>query len=1016
MKQCRLVHEARDKCAFIRENCPDEESGLFSYLNLYYCTLPHVKPIAFIILVVWLAVLFATIGIAASDFFSPNLNTLSTVLGMSEALAGVTFLAIGNGSPDVFSTFAAMSSHSGSMAIGELMGAAGFITAVVAGSMALVRDFKVEKTFIRDAGLFTVAACFSMVFLADGNLRLWECCVMIAFYVIYVIFVGVWDLVEHRNEDRRRRQSAARSQFLNSTGDLEVPENANNASSGGIERFRDEEDFDALERGASPGPEALENDESEEERDHAAALASEVSAGMRVMRPRGSRRNTLTPIRPSLVGAMEFRSVLNSLQKSTGSQRPIHLRRYSDEPSAGDAIPQVDGVGSSRIPSAAEGRPSLAYHDAGSELVELVDGPQDLHDSPPTASPSRVRAVSMNAAGGSNVTDSAAYSVAVIRNVGVMGATPTFPQHLQVPGEPPHSQGTPIVAVTPPAFTDGQSRDSSVDRLRSTKSQGLPRLDHNGDSFPGAKHLQGDFFSSRGRLAADSPIDSPRTRRSIERPRLQIPNIASRDSSQSRGHSQSPSVRFPAYTDSPLPIDSRRGSVQPSIVLFDPVRDAASSYSQLSEVEEPPIKWWPYKVLPDPRLIISTLFPTLSGMKDKSWLDKILSVASTPSVFLLAITLPVVDASAEGDNEEAEIRPPHHRHDSRPRSTRSSTLIPDPPSDSSDQPETEWQRYRRATLTRDRSPSIRKHSTGRYGINGGHNIADLALSTEHLRHHSADSSLSPHKQHEVRQTSTDIDLIGAETHEGSEPKDWNRWLLSVQIFTAPLFVAIIIWANTDARNPRFLVKLILYSLLVSLPFYGLLLLTTSASTPPKNRVWFCFVGFVVAVSWIATIANEVVGVLKCLGVVFGISDAILGLTIFAVGNSLGDLVADVTIARLGSPMMALSACFGGPMLNILLGIGIGGLYMTITEAHHHHEKHPDKRFKYKPYQVEISGTLIISGISLIMTLLGLLIIVPWNKWMMTRKIGYGLITLWCVTTAVNLAVEVSGVWDYPSSL
>ena len=59
-------------------------------------------------------------------------------------MAGVTFLAFGNGSPDVFSRFAAMKSHSGSLAIGELVGAAGFITTVVAGSMALVSHLKLQ--------------------------------------------------------------------------------------------------------------------------------------------------------------------------------------------------------------------------------------------------------------------------------------------------------------------------------------------------------------------------------------------------------------------------------------------------------------------------------------------------------------------------------------------------------------------------------------------------------------------------------------------------------------------------------------------------------------------------------------------------------------------------------------------------------------------------------------------------------------------------------------------------------
>ncbi|KAG9241484.1 Sodium/calcium exchanger protein-domain-containing protein [Calycina marina] len=1019
--ECRLVHEAEDKCAFIRENCSDEEAGLFSYLNLYYCTLPNAKPVGFIILVVWLAVLFSTIGIAASDFFSVNLNTLATVLGMSEALAGVTLLAIGNGSPDVFSTFAAMSSHSGSMAIGELMGAAGFITTVVAGSMALVRDFDVEKTFVRDAGLFMVAASFSMVFLADGNLRLWECCIMIGFYVVYVIFVGIWDWVEHRNEDRRKRQAAARSQFINSTGELEVADNVSSTNSGGMVRYRDEEDFDALERGSSPGPELLDIGESDKDRGHAAALASEVAAGMRVMRPRGNRRNTLTPIRPSLVGALEFRSVLNSLQRSAGYQRPIYLRRYSDDPSAGGAIHQLDGQGSTRISSGVEGRPNLTFDldNYGSDAVADSDERQGLHESPPIASPSRGRAVSMNTAAGSKKTDPAAYTVAAIKNVGVLGTTPVFPQHLQVPGESPNAHTTPTVAVTPTS-TDGRSRTSSLDRSRSRsrsqsrQSQGP--LNPHGDSIPEAKNFQSGIFSSRDRLATESPIYSPRTNRSTECPRLQIPNVTSRGSSRSRSNSQSPLVRFPVYTDSQLPIDSRRGSAAPSIILFDPNHDTGSRYTNVLEEEESPIRWWPYKLLPDPYLIFSMLFPTLSGMRDKTWLDKLLSVASAPSVFMLAITLPVVDASGESEHNEPETQPSHHRIDSQSRSTRSSTLIPDSTDDSvGKQLETEWERYRRSTLTRDRSPSVRKFSGGRHGITGGHNIADLVISTEHLHERSHGSSMVPIEQNETRRVLNDLDLVGNETKESLEPKDWNRWLLSLQIFTAPLFVAVIIWANTDERNPRFLIKLILYSLLVSLPFYGILILTTSADKPPKNRVIFCFVGFVVAVSWIATIANEVVGVLKCLGVIFGISDAILGLTIFAVGNSLGDLVADVTIARLGSPMMALSACFGGPMLNILLGIGIGGLYMTITDANHHHEKHPDKHIKYKPYQVEISGTLIISGVSLILTLLGLLIIVPYNKWMMTRKIGYGLIALWCVTTIVNLVVEISGAWDNPIS-
>jgi len=958
--------------------------------------------------------LFSTIGIAASDFFCVNLSTISAILGMSESMAGVTFLAFGNGSPDVFSTFAAMSSHSGSLAIGELMGAAGFITAVVAGSMALVREFKVgKKTFVRDVGFFIVAASFSMVFLADGALHLWECCVMIAFYVFYVIVVVVWHWYLGQRRRRREREASARGHFLANTDQeieaIEEDANDDEDAPAGQRRYRDEEDFEALERASSPGLALYRDEESEEEDgDQAAYLASEVAASMRVLRPRGTRRNTLTPIRPSLVGALEFRSVLNSLQKSRGSQRPIHLRRYSDDPTAD--IDQFDGQGSSRRArhSRSHSAYSPEYTENHSDSGVIITSPLNSQDNPSKSGATRGRAVSMNDAAGLKTIDSAAYSVAVVPDIGLLAATPTFPQHLQVPGEPSSDSqprvSTPGLSITPPPSTGGKSRDSSRSPSHSRLSEST--LVPPGSSFPGSKHLQPDFFSaSKG--VVDSPVDSPRTSRSLQRPRLQIPYLSSRESSHSR-RSLSPLVNFPAYTDSPLPISSH-ASRAPSVILFDPAQNSESVYTHLSEEQERRIKWWPYELLPSPQVIGKALFPTLCTLSGKSIWDKFVSVASAPSIFLLAVTLPVVEREEQELDPQDEIHP-QSTTDSRAR-TRSGTLVPKlaPESPSDEQEEPEWQRYRRSTISRDQSPSLR-------GLAGLHNAAGIAVSTEnvHQHLHEATNVGVYQKPDPVEQPLIDH-LSSPAKASTQEPRDWSRWLLSLQIFTSPLFVAIIIWANTDERNPRFLIKLVLYSLLGSLVLFGILMLTTSHDRPPKYRYLFCFLGFIVAISWISTIANEVVGVLKAFGVILGISDAILGLTIFAVGNSLGDLVADITCARLGYPVMALSACFGGPMLNILLGIGISGAYMTIREANHRHDKHPDKHIKYKPYQIEVSGTLVVSGITLLVTLVGLLIVVPWNNWIMSRRIGWGLIILWSISTVINLVVEISGVWKDPIS-
>lgn len=99
---------------------------------------------------------------------------------------------------------------------------------------------------------------------------------------------------------------------------------------------------------------------------------------------------------------------------------------------------------------------------------------------------------------------------------------------------------------------------------------------------------------------------------------------------------------------------------------------------------------------------------------------------------------------------------------------------------------------------------------------------------------------------------------------------------------------------------------------------------------------FAIFAFVVAVIWINLIASEIMAVLFTFGVVFQLSDAILGLTILAWGNSVGgnwstnnscfsfvskkscnlDFAADISMARQNAPRMGFSACFGAPLLSI----------------------------------------------------------------------------------------------------
>jgi len=61
------------------------------------------------------------------------------------------------------------------------------------------------------------------------------------------------------------------------------------------------------------------------------------------------------------------------------------------------------------------------------------------------------------------------------------------------------------------------------------------------------------------------------------------------------------------------------------------------------------------------------------------------------------------------------------------------------------------------------------------------------------------------------------------------------------------------------------------------------------------------------------------------------------------------------------------------------------------------------------YEIDVSSTLIISAVTLLVTLLVLLVWVPLNGWMMSRRIGITLIAIWTVGTIVNVIVEITGV-------
>lgn len=230
-------------------------------------------------------------------------------------------------------------------------------------------------------------------------------------------------------------------------------------------------------------------------------------------------------------------------------------------------------------------------------------------------------------------------------------------------------------------------------------------------------------------------------------------------------------------------------------------------------------------------------------------------------------------------------------------------------------------------------------------------------------------------------------------------ENWSKPYAVISVTLAPLLLATI--CNTQRENSSNSGTLVIYMVagVISIVLGNIAFVTTKTTNPPRKCLlpWLAG-GFFMSVTWTYITAEELVSLLVSIGHIIGISPSVLGLTVLAWGNSLGDLIANVAMAMNGGPdgvQIAISGCYAGPMFNTLVGLGLSLVFSSSSE-------YPSSYVIPKDPSLYETMGFLIGG------LLWALVVLPRKNMKLDKLLGLGLLAIYCCFLFLRLA-KVLGV-------
>ncbi len=145
--------------------------------------------------------------------------------------------------------------------------------------------------------------------------------------------------------------------------------------------------------------------------------------------------------------------------------------------------------------------------------------------------------------------------------------------------------------------------------------------------------------------------------------------------------------------------------------------------------------------------------------------------------------------------------------------------------------------------------------------------------------------------------------------------------------------------------------------------------------PSPKHYYFVFLFSIVLIAAISYVLVEV-AVVSAL--ILGIPEAIIALTVLAVGTSVPDLISSAIVARQGRGDMAVSNAIGSNIFDILVGLGLPFLIVMLGSGE----------------VISAGGDLVVSSVILFASVIILFILLLISKWKIGKITGVLLISMY----------------------